>query len=80
MGATQQESIEPFRLTAYAYTSVARRQAVLSLPVQLAVVLVLGIASQWIAWRLRWPAILVLLLAGIAAGPGLSLIDPDAPA
>ena len=52
----------------------------LSLPVQLAVVLVLGIASQWIAWRLRWPAILVLLLAGIAAGPGLSLIDPDAPA
>ena len=51
---------------------------VLSLPVQLAVVLVLGIASQWIAWRLRWPAILVLLLAGIAAGPGAALIDPDA--
>ncbi len=32
-------------------------------------VLVLGIASQWIAWRFRLPSILLLLLVGFAAGP-----------
>lgn len=29
---------------------------------------VLGIASQWIAWRLRFPAIIVLLVAGFVLG------------
>lgn len=52
--------------------------------VQLASVVLLGIGAQWIAWRLRAPAILLLLLAGILAGPvapvlGLPkpLIRPD---
>jgi len=38
---------------------------------------VLGIAAQWIAWRLRLPAIILLLGAGIAFGPGLGLIRPQ---
>lgn len=33
-------------------------------------IFVLGIGAQWLAWRLRLPAILLLLLAGILAGPG----------
>ncbi|HSG70079.1 MAG TPA: cation:proton antiporter, partial [Planctomycetaceae bacterium] len=36
--------------------------------VYLTTVFVLGIASQWIAWRLRFPAIIVLLVAGFALG------------
>lgn len=34
----------------------------------LATVIVLGIAAQWLAWRLRLPAILLLLAGGFAAG------------
>ncbi|HKJ18577.1 MAG TPA: sodium:proton antiporter [Xanthomonadales bacterium] len=42
-----------------------------------ALLLTLGVVCQWIAWRMRLPAILPLLLAGIALGPGLGLLDPD---
>ncbi len=37
---------------------------------------VLGIGSQWLAWRLRLPAIVLMLVAGLLAGPGLELINP----
>lgn len=46
--------------------------------VALAGVVVLGIATQWIAWRLRVPAIPLLLLAGFAAGSLTGFLDPDA--
>lgn len=36
-----------------------------------------GALCQWAAWRLRLPAILPLLLVGLALGPGLGLLDPD---
>ncbi len=39
---------------------------------------VLGAACQWFAWRLRLPAILFLLLCGIAAGPILGWLQPEA--
>ena len=39
---------------------------------------VLGMACQWIAWRLKLPAILFLLLTGIVAGPVVGWLDPDA--
>ena len=32
-----------------------------------------ALACQWLAWRLRLPAILFLLIAGILAGPGSGL-------
>jgi len=38
---------------------------------------VLGIGSQWLAWRLRLPSILLLLVIGFIAGPVTGLLDPD---
>ncbi|MBQ61736.1 MAG: sodium:proton antiporter [Gammaproteobacteria bacterium] len=38
----------------------------------------LGAVAQWVAWRVRLPAILFLLLFGILVGPILSWLDPDA--
>ena len=36
-----------------------------------------GIVCQWIAWRVKLPAILFLLLAGIVAGPVSGWLKPD---
>jgi CPA1 family monovalent cation:H+ antiporter len=38
----------------------------------------LAIACQWLAWRVKLPAILFLLLAGIVAGPVTGWLDPNA--
>ena len=38
----------------------------------------LSLGSQWLAWRLRVPAILFLLLSGLLLGPALGLLKPDA--
>lgn len=51
---------------------------------ELAGIIVLGIAAQWIAWRLRLPAILPLIIFGLLVGPistfftegGHKLINP----
>lgn len=40
-------------------------------------VLFAGFACQWLAWRLKLPSILFLLVAGIVAGPVLGLLRPD---
>ena len=37
----------------------------------------MAIACQWLAWRLRLPAILFLLLAGVAAGPVTGWLNPE---
>ena len=44
---------------------------------ELASVIVLGILAQWLAWRLRLPAILPLILIGLAVGPFSTLWTPD---
>lgn len=44
--------------------------------VGLSAVVILGIAAQWMGWRMRIPSILVLLVFGIVAGPVLGWIDP----
>jgi len=36
----------------------------------------LGLGSQWIAWRLRMPAIMLMLVVGIIIGPVLGIFDP----
>ena len=36
------------------------------------------LACQWLAWRLRLPAILFLLWAGMLLGPATGMLDPDA--
>jgi NhaP-type Na+/H+ or K+/H+ antiporter len=43
----------------------------------IALVGVLGIGAQWIAWRSGWPAIVLMLFAGFMAGPVLGLFDPE---
>ena len=40
-------------------------------------IIVLGIGAQWLAWRMKLPAILLLLAFGFAAGPAAGIIDPD---
>jgi NhaP-type Na+/H+ or K+/H+ antiporter len=45
--------------------------------IAIAAVLAFGMGAQWLAWRLRLPSILLLLLFGFVAGPGLGIVDPD---
>jgi NhaP-type Na+/H+ or K+/H+ antiporter len=35
------------------------------------------VLAQWVAWRVRLPSILLLLIAGIVAGPVTGVIEPD---
>jgi|TARA_R100001143_G_scaffold921_4_gene2687 NhaP-type Na+/H+ or K+/H+ antiporter len=42
----------------------------------IALVGAIGVGSQWIAWRLRMPAIVLMLVAGILIGPVLGIFDP----
>jgi len=44
----------------------------------LAAIGVLGIGAQWIAWKTGWPAIALMLLAGIIGGPVTGFIRPEA--
>lgn len=36
----------------------------------------LGIGSQWLAWRFHLPAIVIMSVAGLLAGPAFGLINP----
>ncbi len=36
-----------------------------------------GVGAQWVAWRLRLPAIVLLFAAGLLAGPVLGLLHPS---
>src|SRR5690606_9111714 len=42
----------------------------------IALIGLLGIAAQWIAWRTGWPAIVLMLGSGFLAGPVFGLFDP----
>ncbi|MEM1365840.1 MAG: cation:proton antiporter, partial [Pseudomonadota bacterium] len=37
----------------------------------------LGIAAQWLAWRFKLPAIVLLLIAGFAVGPVFGIMNPS---
>lgn len=39
-------------------------------------IIALGVGAQWIAWKLRLPAIVLLALAGVVAGPVLGWVQP----
>lgn len=47
------------------------------LELSLAIVLLIATLCQWLAWRVRLPAILFLLLAGLVAGPVTGWLVPD---
>lgn len=44
---------------------------------QIAAIISLGVLSQWIAWRFRLPAIVIMSLAGLIVGPFLGLFNPQ---
>ncbi len=48
-----------------------------SVPLQLAALIGVGFIAQWLAWRVRLPAILFLLLIGLVLGPGLGWLHPQ---
>ncbi len=43
----------------------------------ISMIIALGMIAQWLAWRLRLPSILILLIFGFAAGPVTGFIHPD---
>lgn len=47
------------------------------LAIVLALVGVIGIGAQWIAWRTGLPAIALMLIAGIIAGPLTGVVQPE---
>ena len=44
---------------------------------ELAGIIILGIIAQWVAWRLKLPAILPLILIGLLVGPFSTLFSDD---
>ncbi|AOV08906.1 cation:proton antiporter [Sporosarcina ureilytica] len=48
-----------------------------SLLFDLMLVVLIGIFSQWMAWRFRMPAIVVMSVAGLLVGPFLGIINPE---
>lgn len=49
----------------------------LSVPFMLVIISIASLLAQWLAWRLRIPSILPLLLIGVLLGPGVHLLQPD---
>ncbi len=49
----------------------------IELGLMLAGMLMIGFLAQWLAWRVKLPAIVFLLLAGIVLGPVTGVLDPD---
>ena len=45
--------------------------------ISIASIIILGIGAQWLAWRLKFPSILLLLLFGFIAGPITGFLKPD---
>lgn len=45
--------------------------------ISFALIFLVGSGCQWLAWRVKLPAIIFLLLSGILAGPVLGLLNPD---
>ena len=50
----------------------------MNLELVIALILLTAMGCQWLAWRVRLPAILFLLIAGLIAGPATQWINPDA--
>ncbi|QHS23720.1 sodium:proton antiporter [Virgibacillus sp. MSP4-1] len=41
------------------------------------VIIALGIFSQWLAWRIQWPSIVIMSIAGLIIGPVFLLVNPE---
>lgn len=40
-------------------------------------ILALGIFSQWFAWRIQWPSIVIMSIAGLIIGPVIGIVNPE---
>ncbi|GGN63544.1 hypothetical protein GCM10007971_30570 [Oceanobacillus indicireducens] len=45
--------------------------------ISIAVIIVVGIFSQWLAWRIQWPSIVIMSIAGLLLGPVFGLFNPQ---
>ncbi|MBR7797545.1 sodium:proton antiporter [Virgibacillus sp. AGTR] len=45
--------------------------------ISIVVVIALGIFSQWFAWRIQWPSIVIMSIAGLLIGPIFGFINPE---
>ncbi len=45
--------------------------------ISIVVVIALGMFSQWLAWRIQWPSIVIMTIAGLLIGPIFGLINPQ---
>ncbi|WP_066185633.1 MULTISPECIES: cation:proton antiporter [Gracilibacillus] len=45
--------------------------------ISVAAIVVAGIFSQWLAWRIQWPSIVIMSIAGLLLGPVFGLFDPQ---
>lgn len=48
-----------------------------NLVLSFAIIGLLGVGAQWLAWRLALPAIVVMSIMGLLAGPALKILWPD---
>lgn len=48
-----------------------------SILIGLTSIIFFGVGAQWLGWKFKLPAILLLLLSGLLAGPILGLVQPD---
>ena len=46
--------------------------------ISLSIIPIVGVISQWIAWRIRFPSIIILLIGGFLVGPVFNILDSDA--
>lgn len=44
--------------------------------ISIVIVIALGMFSQWLAWRIQWPSIVIMTIAGLLIGPLLGLVNP----
>ncbi|MFD2629942.1 cation:proton antiporter [Oceanobacillus kapialis] len=45
--------------------------------ISMVIILVVGIFSQWLAWRIQWPSIVIMSIAGLLLGPVFGLFNPQ---
>ncbi|WP_153461707.1 MULTISPECIES: sodium:proton antiporter [Sediminibacillus] len=45
--------------------------------VSIVIILGIGIFSQWLAWRIQWPSIVIMSIAGLLLGPIFGLFNPQ---
>ncbi|GAA6189509.1 sodium:proton antiporter [Litorivita sp. NS0012-18] len=56
--------------------AIAETQGALDPMMAIALVGALGVGSQWLAWRLNMPAIVLMLVSGLIIGPATGIFDP----